>query len=339
VVSAQRRSIHPNVPGVPWWGAVLIALTATAIGFAFDAGGGRELTHVFAAMYVIGCIVAVLMVRRSGVFTAVVQPPMILFVAVPGAYFLFHRGDIKSVKDILINCGYPLIERFPLMVFTSGIVLLIGLSRWFVGSKESAETAEAQPEKPDGPSRFAGLTAKIAGYFGAGDDGDEQAPTRRHAQRARPARSAWPAKAAAKRSESTRSRRARPPLIDDDLAPERPRRPRSVPSWEPDEPIDYPRRRSSARTSRNPYERREPYERRAPHDRRGRHESHDLFEPYEVPHRRRPGTNGAAVTNGTHHPISRVRYRGSPTETEPRHERPSRPRSRSWEADDWEYDI
>jgi high-affinity Fe2+/Pb2+ permease len=37
--------VHPNVPGVPWWGAVMIAVTATAIGFAFDAGGGKELTQ------------------------------------------------------------------------------------------------------------------------------------------------------------------------------------------------------------------------------------------------------------------------------------------------------
>ena len=104
----------------------MIAVTATAIGFAFDAGGGRDLTHVFAALYMSGCIAAVLLVRRSGIFTAVVQPPMILFVGVPGAYFLFHGAKLTGLKDIVINCLYPLIERFPLMVFTSGAVLLIG---------------------------------------------------------------------------------------------------------------------------------------------------------------------------------------------------------------------
>jgi hypothetical protein len=292
---------------------------------------------VFAALYFIGCIAAVLMVRRSGIFTAIVQPPMILFATVPSAYFLFHRGDIKGLKDILINCGYPLIERFPLMVFASGLVLLIGLSRWFVGS--SKDSAEAEPAATDTPGRFAGITAKIAGYFGAADDDEELAPTRRHAERSRPPRSAQPAKAAAKRSEPTRSRRGRPPLTEGDLASERSRRSRAAPSWESDEPIDYPRRRSGARASRNPYERREPYERRAPHDRRSRYESHDPSEPYEAAHRPQPGTNGAAVANGTHHPISRVRYRGSPTDTEPRQERPTRRGSRSWEAESWEYDI
>ncbi len=60
-----------------------------------------------------------LAVRQTGVFTAVIQPPLLLFVSVPGAYFLFHGGTIGRPQGLLINCGYPLIERFPLMFFTS----------------------------------------------------------------------------------------------------------------------------------------------------------------------------------------------------------------------------
>ncbi len=339
-MSPQRRSVHPNVPGVPWWGAVMIAVTATAIGFAFDAGGGKELTHVFAALYMVGCIVAILMVRQSGIFTAVVQPPMILFVSVPGAYFLFHGAKLNGLKDVVINCAYPLIERFPLMLFTSGIVLLIGLVRWFVGSSRSA--ADAQPAKTATTDRFAALTAKIRGIFSPAHDDEEPASKRRHAvDRPKSTRSAKPAKAA-KRAEPARPRRPRPSYIDDDLPPERTRR-RTPTSWQPEEPVDLPRRRPPpARTARNPYERRDPHERRAPHDRRNRNDQYDPFEAYEAPPRRRPGTNGAAgagVTNGTHHPISRVRYRGSPTDAETRQERPVRSRSRASEADDWEYDI
>ena len=83
-IPAENRSAHPAIPGVPWWGAVLIAVAATTAGFAIDAASGnRELTNAFAALYVIGCIAAVVAVRQSGIFTAVVQPPLILFVAVP----------------------------------------------------------------------------------------------------------------------------------------------------------------------------------------------------------------------------------------------------------------
>lgn len=134
-IPADHRSAHPNFPGVPWWGAVLIAVVASSIGFAFDLGsGGKELTGVFAALYVLGCLAAVLAVRQAAVFTTVIQPPLILFVMVPGAYYLMHISEIDGIKDILINCGYPLIERFPLMFFTTAAVLLIGAIRWYLGA-------------------------------------------------------------------------------------------------------------------------------------------------------------------------------------------------------------
>nr|MDT0524562.1 hypothetical protein [Streptomyces sp. DSM 41633] len=83
---------------------------------------------------------AVLAVQQAGLFTAVIQPPLILFVAVPGSYFLFHGGELQGVKDLAINCGYPLIERFPLMLFLSATVLLIGLGRWYIGLTSRNET-------------------------------------------------------------------------------------------------------------------------------------------------------------------------------------------------------
>jgi hypothetical protein len=45
--------------------------------------------------------------------------------------------------------------------------------------------------------------------------------------------------------------------------------------------------------------------------------------------------------NGTHHPISRVRYRGDADDSDNRAEYRTRPRSSrsDWEADSWEYDI
>ena len=121
----------PGFPsGLPWWGATLLAVTATAVGLAYDAGAGnKELGAVFSTFYVLGCLAAALLVRRSGLFTAVIQPPLILFIAVPTAYFLFHGGQLGGLQDILINCGYPLIERFPLMFFTSAAVLLVGMAR------------------------------------------------------------------------------------------------------------------------------------------------------------------------------------------------------------------
>jgi hypothetical protein len=225
------------------------------------------------------------------------------------------------------------------MLVTSGVVLLIGLARWFVGSSRSATAAEPTPAATTGP--FAAVTAKIAGMFSSSHDDDEDlTPPRRHAvDRPTSARPAQQARAA-NRAEPARPRHTRSPVPESESPSGLPRR-RTPPSRQPDEPVDLPRRRPpAARTARNPYEHREPFERRAPQDRRGSEGADEPFEAYEVPPRRRPGTNGAAMANGTHHPISRVRYRGSPTETEPRQDRPVRRHPRgSWEAESWEYDI
>ncbi|MGA8253514.1 MAG: DUF6542 domain-containing protein, partial [Mycobacterium sp.] len=191
-VEASRRSIHPNIPGLPWWAALLIATTATAIGYAIDAGSGhKDLTDVFAVLYIAGCVVAVLVVRQSGVFTAVIQPPLILFCAVPGAYWLFHGGKVGNLKDLLINCGYPLIERFPLMLGTAGGVLLIGLIRWYFGlthrttnSTDEVADAPSATETPDAKSVISGIAAKLASVLGRdADDEDEDEGSSADAER------------------------------------------------------------------------------------------------------------------------------------------------------------
>ena len=186
-VEAAHRSIHPNIPGVPWWAALLIATTATAIGYAIDAGSGhKELTDVFAGLYIAGCVVAVLAVRQSGVFTAVIQPPLILFCAVPGAYWLFHGGKIRNIKDLLINCGYPLIERFPLMLGTAGGVLLIGLIRWYFGlahrhdcgGEHQRRRGHHRHHQTESKSVISGIAAKLASILGRdADDEDDEAPS------------------------------------------------------------------------------------------------------------------------------------------------------------------
>ncbi|WP_448393296.1 DUF6542 domain-containing protein [Mycolicibacterium sp. XJ879] len=340
--------MHPNFPGVPWWGAVLIAITATTIGFAFDAGSGsKELSAVFAACYVLGCLAAVLAVRQAGLFTAIIQPPLILFGAVPTAYFLFHNAQITSVKDALINCGYPLIERFPLMLFTSAAVLLIGAARWYYGV--ATRKSSSQTDKPAVAST---LTAKLSSLLARpradGDEAAAEPPRKRRTaerpqrpQRAertdrprRPARTpAGTSGRSGKPTKSTtpsRSRHVRPPEGEpfDPLA-ERPRRSRANRQAEPPPP---PRRRPrKAANPRQPgpppADRRSAYKRPEP-ERRRRYD--DYYEPRE-PHT----SNG----NGTHHPISRVRYRGAEGDDDRASYRTRRRPTRGRDAESWEYDI
>ncbi len=345
-MTADHRSAHPNIPGVPWWGAALLAVTLTAVGFAFDAGSGdKELSMVFAASYALGCIFAVLAVRQSGIFTAVIQPPLILFVAVPTAYFLFHGAQFTGIKDTLINFGYPLIERFPLMFFTSAAVLLIGMARWYYGMSARRGAAGSTAKETTSSSRVSSITSKVSSLLTGGaaesaeDTVDTAAEPRRRHTIERPSRSAKPAAAArsgrtTKRAAPSRSRHARPPETEIiEPVAERPRRPRT-PRQSEQSPVPPAEPRRRPRTStREPRKAVPPADRRASYERpERRRRGDDDYQPREP-----RGSNG----NGTHHPVSRVRYRGDAEDSDNRAEHRTRPRSsRSpWEADSWEYDI
>ena len=332
-VADDQRSAFGHRAGLQSWGAVLIAVTATLAGFAIEAGSGNnELDTTFAACYALGCIAAVLLVRRSSIFTAVVQPPLLLFVAVPLAYFFLHGSAFGGLKDIAINCGYPLIERFPLMLFTSAAVLLIGMIRWFLAMSphgQSAAVDGATAGLPAQPSRFADWSATLSSIFarsGAHEAVGRPAKPRHGADRAPAGRRPRPERRPTDPAPA-RSRRPRPPLEDFDDAPPRRRQPPSRSGRSPESPMDPPRRRPRAdrepgRTP--PAPRREPREWRDDRGqypprpaRTGRFEpsetgraypSRDPYPPYENP--RRP-------SSGTHHPVSRVRYRESgPTDAD-----------------------
>ncbi|MBF6174414.1 DUF6542 domain-containing protein [Nocardia blacklockiae] len=140
-VPASHRSIIPSVPGVPAGAAVLIAVACTFIGFFIDAGSsGKELTLTFATCYVLGCVLAALVVRYRGLFTTMVTPPLLLFVSVPLAYQQLLGRSSTSLKDVLLNLAIPLVNRFPTMAVATVLVLLIGGGRVLMHRQEAART-------------------------------------------------------------------------------------------------------------------------------------------------------------------------------------------------------
>lgn len=269
---------------MPAAAAVLIAITATLLGFAIETGSGHhDLGTTFAVFYALGCIAAVLLVRHSGIFTTVTQPPLILFVAVPTAYFLMHGSAFAGLKDVLISCGYPLIERFPLMMLTSAGVLLIGMARWYLATGDDVPAAGRRQA-----GMFAGLGAKLSEALAKPERSKDRSPRTREAHE--PRREAPP-----------RARRPRPPREEFDAPRRQPPR-RSARSGEPER-----RRRTPP-----PQQRREPRDPYAPRPPRGGYESYDPYPPYPPPppRQRRP----APPRESTHHPVSRVRYRGEAPE-------------------------
>ncbi|MFI6868541.1 DUF6542 domain-containing protein [Nocardia sp. NPDC050406] len=152
-VPASHRSILPTVPGVPAGAAVLIAVTCTFLGFFIDARGGSELTRTFSTLYVLGCVIAVLVVRYRGLFSVMVLPPLLLFFSVPLAYqqFLGSSGSLK-LKDILLNLAIPLVNRFPTMALATVLVLAIGAVRIYLHRQEAAAGGD-RPRTPRARTR------------------------------------------------------------------------------------------------------------------------------------------------------------------------------------------
>ena len=250
----------------------------------------QELTNVFAASYALGSIVAVLAVRQSGIFTAVIQPPLILLVAVPTSYFLFHGAHFAGIKDTLINFGYPLIERFPLMFFTSAAVLLIGLIRWYLG-RFASRLRRKPPMPPTLPARADGSdwSRRLTAMFNREPADDEPSTRRPGRGRAEPTPSSVPRDPPRPTHDEPASvRRRRGPdgnghhwtvgprwRTGSDPARERARRRRPTREFDAPEP---PRR---SRLPRDPDLRGRPPRdvRRDPHARRDRPASR--FDPYE----------------------------------------------------------
>ncbi|MCW4355070.1 hypothetical protein ONR57_17330 [Hoyosella sp. YIM 151337] len=141
-VPPELRSASPSRIGVAWWMAIVIAVGFSALGFAFDAIRGDELTIVFSIFYFAGCVAAVLAVQQRSLFTAAVQPPLILFAGIPLAYQLLVPESPGGLRTRIIDLVLPLVTRFPLMLLTVAVVLIIAGFRIFAGRVGTAPSSQ-----------------------------------------------------------------------------------------------------------------------------------------------------------------------------------------------------
>ena len=86
--------------------------------------------------------------RRRNLFGPVVAPPLLLALAVPAIVLM---GDGASGTDTLLIIAAPLVNSFPTMAVTTGVVLALGLSRLIV-QREPTQLAGAA-RRPATPRR------------------------------------------------------------------------------------------------------------------------------------------------------------------------------------------
>ena len=124
----EDRSLLARVLGIPPLAAVGLAFGLTALGLFVDLQRIGTVGVVFQALYFAGCVLAVVWVRRRNLFGPVVAPPLLLAIAVP-AIVLLGDGAGSGAADALLTVGAPLVNSFPTMAVTSGVVLALGLFR------------------------------------------------------------------------------------------------------------------------------------------------------------------------------------------------------------------
>jgi len=124
-LAAADASAIPGVRGVPSWGAILIAVVFTAVGVVInvnaDLPDGQTTGWPLRILFVLGVALAALAVRRGSVFTAMVQPPLVLAVALMVGGMLAEKG--------LVFSGVDVVKSFPLMIVGTAVGLVIGLVR------------------------------------------------------------------------------------------------------------------------------------------------------------------------------------------------------------------
>jgi hypothetical protein len=121
------------VLGIPPLAAVGLAFGLTALGVFADLQRIGTVGAVFQALYFSGCVLAMAWVRRRNLFAPMVAPPLLLAVAVPAIVLLGDdSGAGAGAGETLLTVAAPLVNSFPTMALTSGVVLALGLTRFLL---------------------------------------------------------------------------------------------------------------------------------------------------------------------------------------------------------------
>lgn len=171
----DERSIFGKSRGLPWWGAVLLAFGLAAIAAAFDMQRQDSLGRVYQGAYIVGCLAAICLVRRSSLFGPMVQPPLVFAVtAVAAVVLLAPDTGGGGLKSLIFSVALPLTSNFPTMAGTTGATVAVGLFRMW---RERDPDLGPRPGREE--RRAAGGRARREDPGGLDFDAPEDRPRRR----------------------------------------------------------------------------------------------------------------------------------------------------------------
>ena len=128
-----------SVRGWPSWAVIVLALGCTLAGAAIDGLTVGVLSWGLRIGFYLGVLGAALLVRRASIFTAMVQPPLVLVAG------LLVGGMLFTNTGGLYGTALRIIATFPTMAMGTAAAVLIGVIRIFAQPLRARSPRSAPP--------------------------------------------------------------------------------------------------------------------------------------------------------------------------------------------------
>ena len=122
--AATARGRSRDLPGLPGWAAVLLLIAIAGVGGLIDQISASSLQGAFNWALILASLIAILAVRRSQMFSVVIAPPLVYFIASAAKLYLTSNG-LKDRAALTNAAANWLVYGFPAIAGATAIVLLI----------------------------------------------------------------------------------------------------------------------------------------------------------------------------------------------------------------------
>jgi hypothetical protein len=119
-----RRSRRAPERGLPSWLALLLLIGIAGISGLIDSLSGSSIRGVFNYGLVVASLVAILAVKRSGMFPIVVAPPLVYFVASAGLLYI-RTGGLHDRGKLIDAATNWIVYGFPAIAGATAVVLVV----------------------------------------------------------------------------------------------------------------------------------------------------------------------------------------------------------------------
>jgi hypothetical protein len=126
VTSGRRsgRRSDASERGLRGWVAVLVLIVIAGIGGLIDQVSGASIQGAFNYGLVFASLVAILVVKRGQMFSVVIAPPLVYFVASAVKLYI-SSGGLKSRSALIDAASNWLVYGFPAIAGATAVVLVI----------------------------------------------------------------------------------------------------------------------------------------------------------------------------------------------------------------------